>query len=327
MSDRAAELLDQVANGYRGAQVLFTAAELGLFAALGRQKLSASQLSRRLGLDPRGTRIVCDALVALGLLRKLAGRYANTAWAQRLLLPDAVQSQHGLLLHGALLYRRWASLPEVLRTGRPVPHRTDARAFAAAMASSAALGAAETAAAVDLSGARSMLDIGGGPGLYGIAFARRWPGLRVVVFDQPETAAVAHDYIAQAGLQSRVSVRAGDAFRDDLGRGFDFVLLSNVVHSYSAAENQKLIRRAARALAPGGRLGVKDFILTPGRTGPVWASLFAVNMLINTPGGDCYTAAEIRAWFRAAGLRPAGMVRLRASSHLLLARRPRAPRG
>lgn len=321
MDYKAIDLLDRVANGYRGAQVLFTAAQVGLFAALGRQTLSASQLSQKLGLDPRGTRIVCDALVALGLMRKVAGGYANTAWAHRLLLPDGAQSQHGLLLHGASLYQRWAALPQVLRTGRPVRQHTHPKAFAWAMASSAALAAAETAAAVDLSRARTMLDLGGGPGLYAIAFARRWPGLRVVVFDQPDTVAVARQYIAQAGLQDRVCVAAGDAFEDELGRGFDFVLLSNLIHSYSAADNRRLIRRAARALAPGGRLAIKDFILNPSRTGPVWASLFAVNMLIHTAGGDCYTAAEIRAWFRATGLRPAGTVRLRPPSQLLLARR------
>jgi len=313
--------LDRIATGYRASQVLFTAVRLGVFAALGSRGMTARGLARRLRTDPRATRILADALAGLGLLRKRAGWYCNSALAREFLVPTAPCSQQALLLHGAALYQRWAKLTEVVRSGRPVPGRTDPRTFAHAMASSAALWATETAAALDLAGVRTMLDVGGGPGLYAVACARRQPRLRVVVLDSAPTLQVARRYIAQAGLADRIELRAGDALCDPLGGPYDLVLLSNVIHSYSAAENRRLLARLTRVLAPGGRVAIKDFFLGPDRTRPLAASLFAVNMLVNTERGDCYTVAEVRQWLRAAGLRFAGVARLSPPSQVVFGRK------
>jgi len=320
--------LDQIANGYRASQILFTANRLGLFAALAKGARSAAQLAEALSADLRATRILCDALAALRLLRKRGNTYANSSLAREFLLPERPRSQNALFLHGAALYERWGRLYDVVKTGEPVPRqaveprlRGDERAFAHAMASSASLGARETAAKLGLAGVRTLLDIGGGPGLYAIAFARRNPRLKAVVFDNAPTLRVAQANIAKAGLAERIQTRAGDALRDDLGAGYDLVLLSNVVHSYSAADNQQLITKAAQALAPCGRLAVKDFLLTPSRTKPQKASLFAVNMLVSTTGGDCYTVAEIKHWLRQAGLAVAHVVKLTPPAQVVVGRR------
>jgi cyclopropane fatty-acyl-phospholipid synthase-like methyltransferase len=191
------------------------------------------------------------------------------------------------------------------------------------MASSASLSARETAARTNLNGVKSLLDIGGGPGIYAIEFARRYPHLKAVVFDNAATLEVAQSNIARAGLTGRISLRAGDAFKDDLGAGYDFILLSNVIHSYASQDNQRLISRVALALAPGGRLGIKDFLLHSTRTGPTWASLFAVNMLVSTEGGDCYSVGEIKQWLCQAGLAFDGLVKLSPPSRMVVGRKLR----
>jgi cyclopropane fatty-acyl-phospholipid synthase-like methyltransferase len=196
----------------------------------------------------------------------------------------------------------------------------DERAFAQAMASSASLGARETARRLDLRGVRSFLDLGGGPGVYAIEAARRQGGLRAVVFDSAKTLEVARDNIERAGLADRIQTRAGDALRDDLGAGYDLILLSNVIHAYAAQDNQRLVGRAAAALAPGGRLAVKDFLLGPDRTQPARAAMFAVNMLVATEGGDCYSVSEVREWLRAAGLQPERVIRLTPPSRMVVGR-------
>jgi predicted O-methyltransferase YrrM len=272
---------------------------------------------------------MCDALAALGLLHKHGQVYCNSALAREFLLTGAPGSQVDLLLHGANLYERWAKLADVVKTGQPAKRdignkddrRCEARAFALAMASSGRLGARETAAKLDLSGVRRLLDIGGGPGLYAIEFARRAPRLQAVVFDNSDTLAVARAFIKRAGLASRVTVRAGDALVDDLGGPYDFVFISNVVHSLSPEQNQRLIDRAATALTPGGRVCVKDFFLSPRRTRPLRAALFAVNMLVGTEGGDCYTLAEIKSWLCQAGLACERQVRLTSPSRLVIGRK------
>lgn len=325
------EQFDSLLNGYRSAQVIMTAERLGVFPALSGATKTAEGLAQELGASVRGMRILCDALAALGLLTKQAGDYGLSALAWEFLVPGHPQSQNALVQHGARLYERWGRLHDVIKTGEPVDDRVlDSRwqgsevAFAQAMASSAAWNARETAAQLDLADVQRMMDLGGGPGAYAIEFARKYPGLQVVVFDRQQTINVARANIEQAQLSDRVSVRAGDLLADDLGGPYDYIFISNLVHVFSAADNAALIRKAAGVLAAGGRMAVKDFVLAPDRTSPVWACLFAINMLVNTPHGDCYTAVEINQWYVEAGLQPEWDIEVPPSSRILLARKPAA---
>jgi predicted O-methyltransferase YrrM len=198
---------------------------------------------------------------------------------------------------------------------------SDARGFAQAMADVGRQSAQTTAEALDLSGARRLLDLGGGPGIYALEFARRYPALQATVFDLEDTVRVARENIRRAGLQDRVSVVAGDAFADDLGGPYDLIFVSNLVHIYSAQENLRLVGRCAAALAPGGRLCIKDFILDADGTSPPGGALFAVNMLVSTEGGDCYPLDQVKGWLEAAGLVFESITDLTPQSRLIRARR------
>ena len=126
--------------------------------------------------------------------------------------------------------------------------------------------------------------------------------------------------ISAAGLESRVRTLAGDAFADDLGGPYDLILVSNFLHIFAAVDIRHLLRRCAEALAPGGRLCIKDFILDEDRTSPVGVALFAVNMLISTDEGDCFTQTVIRDWLLEAGLELESRVDLTSHSAILMAR-------
>ncbi|MCD6339787.1 MAG: methyltransferase domain-containing protein [Verrucomicrobia bacterium] len=320
--------LRRLTEGYRTAQTLFAAARLGIFDALGRGRMTATELARRLDADPRATRMLCDALAALGLLVKERDRYGCAPLARETLLRNSPQSQLPLVLHNAELYERWAALDRTVRTGAPPARegRRDAGAFAQAMASAAVEAAEETAAVLDLAGARRAMDLGGGPGVYAIQMARRWKRLQVVVTDFPEALKTTRRIVKAAGLSDRIHCRPADVLKDPLGGGYDFILISNVIHSFGPEENRLVLRRAAEALAPGGRIAVKDFLLSRSRTRPAQAALFALNMLVNTPAGDCYTAEEVKAWLQEAGLQFAGRARLSPPSSIVFGVKPAGPR-
>ena len=59
----------------------------------------------------------------------------------------------------------------------------------------------------------------------------------------------------------------------------------------------------------------------PSLTAPAGAALFAVNMLVNTERGDCYTTAEVASWMEAAGLVPGPVLELSPVSRVAVARR------
>ena len=148
---------------------------------------------------------------------------------------------------------------------------------------------------------RKLLDLGGGPGSYAIALCERYPDLEAVLFDLPETVPIAREEIERHGLAGRIETIAGDYMTDPLGEGYDLLLVSNIVHSLSRDDMTRLLSRARSAMIPGGLAVVRDFRLDGSRTKPLESALFAINMLVSTEGGNCYTAEEMKEAFREAG--------------------------
>ena len=161
--------------------------------------------------------------------------------------------------------------------------------------------AADAPVLVGTQGVRRMLDVGGGPATFAIAFAQANSELQAQVLDLGPVLPIAQRHIREAGLEDRVTVREGDLRSVDLGQGYDLVLVSAICHMLDEAENQNLLNRCANALRPGGRVAIREFILDPDRAGPPHAALFALNMLVNTARGNTYTEAEYRSWLEEAG--------------------------
>ena len=296
------------ARAFMRSRVLLSAVELRLFTLLDAGPQSAAELAAELRADARGVDRLLNALVAMGLLAKSAGRFANGDAAARFLV-EGKPGYMGGLKHTAHLYRSWATLTDAVRHGGSVmSHGSETwteehkEAFIAAMHARGPAAAEATVAALDLARVQRVLDVGGGSGLFSLALARAKAGLRATVFDLPDIVPITRRYVAQEGMSERIDTVAGDYNVDDLPAGFDLVLLSAIVHSCSPAENERLLRKCAAALNPGGQVAVQDHLMSDDRTAPPDGAFFALNMLVNTAGGDTYTFAEIAGWMTAAGL-------------------------
>jgi 3-hydroxy-5-methyl-1-naphthoate 3-O-methyltransferase len=164
--------------------------------------------------------------------------------------------------------------------------------------------AAELAAALDLRNTRAMLDAGGGPGVYVQAILDRAPaGAKAVLLDLPPTLELAKENLASSPFRDRIELRPGNYHEADFGaETFDLVLFSHVTHDEGEAANEALIRKAVRALRPGGQVVVHDFMLDTDRTSPLFGTLFSLHMLVYTQQGRTYSAEEYRSWMAANGL-------------------------
>jgi SAM-dependent methyltransferase len=296
-----------MARAFLESRVLLTALELDVFTAVGRGA-TADHVAASRNTELRATARLLNALVALGLLAKQADVFSTTPVAERFLARGAKDDSVDALLHQSSLWKTWSGLTETVRAGRPAPREEMADrgddwtvAFIASMHKGAAQRAPLVVQAVDAAKDRRLLDVGGGSGAYAIAFAQTNPILSAVILDLPTVLPIAESHIAAAGLGGRVGTRAGDLRRDDLGSGFDLVLLSSICHMLDPAANRDLLRRACAALDPGGRVVIADFLLSEDRTAPRQAALFSINMLVGTLSGDCYTESEYAAWLREAG--------------------------
>lgn len=293
--------------------VLMAALEIGLIEALLDQPRPPARVAQELALDERATVRVVSVLVDAGYLEQRSDGVVVAPDARALLDPADAAFVGDRLWHLHDLLRRWVQLPEVLRAGGPARlERTpeSLRAFIGSMrvgARERARPLADQLAAL-FPATKTVLDVGGGPGTQALAFQDH--GWQVTVLDFPEVIDLMTDDLARAGID----VIKGDATRAIPAQGFDLVFCGNLFHSMSPAECASVAASAAGALASGGALAILDFLRGTGLP----SSLFAVNMLVATSGGDVYAEADYRRWCEAAGLRDFAVYDVMGHSQRLL---------
>jgi 2-polyprenyl-3-methyl-5-hydroxy-6-metoxy-1,4-benzoquinol methylase len=146
-----------------------------------------------------------------------------------------------------------------------------------------------------------VLDIAAGHGLFGIAFAWRYPAAEITALDWPKVLEVAQENAREAGVGDRYRTLPGSAFEVEFGRGYDVVLLTNFLHHFDVPTCEGLLRRVHQALAAGGRAVTLEFVPNEDRVSPPGPAVFSLMMLGTTRSGDAYTFAELDAMFRNAG--------------------------
>ena len=308
-------------------RVMLTAAALDIFTILDGKPATARQLAGRLRLQLRGATRLLDCLVTLGALEKRSESYALTASGELLSShhPDTILP---MVLHLNSLWDSWSGLTETVKRGKnprlAVIREGDTKGLKAFIGAMHVVGrslAAEIAASYEAGRFSRLLDIGGGSGTYTIAFLMRNPKMTAVLFDLKRVIPMARERLRAEGLLKRVKLTAGDFYRDELPPGCDLALLSAIIHQNSPAENLALFRKIRRALEPGGVILIRDHIMDESRTNPAAGALFALNMLVNTDGGDTYTFAEVRKGLERAGFADVRLVRTGERMDCLVAAR------
>jgi SAM-dependent methyltransferase len=288
-----------LSRAFMESRVFLTGAALDLFTIVAAAPLTAKQIAERIGADLHALSIVLDALATMGLLIKQDDAYRTEPSAAPYLVAGSADSILPILRHSCDLWDRWSRL-----SGRVVGPRAPEKsmqAFISAMHAIAKTLAPRIVALVDPAGARCLLDVGGASGTYTMAFLEAVPGMRATLFDLPAVIEMARERLGAAGMLDRVALVAGDFNEDPLPAGHDLAFVSAIIHQNSPAQNVALFRKIFAALEPGGRLVVRDHVLSPDRTRPRSGALFAVNMLVGTEGGNSYTEDEIRDAFSRAG--------------------------
>lgn len=311
MTPYTPESLAALARGFMETRVFLTAAELDLFTLLAEGPLSLEETAAARNADRRALAILLDALAATGLLEKEDGRWRTPPALVPYLSSHGEKSLLPLALHSVNLWDRWSRLTEVVARSRPLAGDRDAstRAFIGAMNAIAAPQADGIVAAVDPGPARRLLDVGGGPATYTLAFVKAVPGLKATLFDLPAVVEIARENVAAAGLLDRVELVAGDLRTDELPGGHDVAFVSAIIHMLGPAGNVALFRKVHDALVPGGRIVIRDHVMSPDRTAPRAGALFAVNMLVGTEEGGTFTFGEISSWLSEAGFERARLLR------------------
>lgn len=330
---------------FRGnyAMELLTAAvaHFGVFDRLAAGPLTACELQAATGLGQRQFCVLLTGLKALKLLEECESRVQPTPLAREHLTPGQPLDVSDYIRLGAQSPGVLA-LVEHMRTSKLAGAAKDddravfiykdgldsameddapARHFTLMLAGRAKNIAPVLAQKVDLSNANCLLDIGGGTGLYTIAFLQRYPHLKAIVFDRPAVLKVATEFAHQYGVAGRVECHAGDMFTDSFPAECDVHLLSNVLHDWDIPDCRRLIAKSAAALPAGGRLLIHDVLLHDDHSGPLYPALFSIALMIITEGRN-YSGAEYKAWLTEAGLTPGEPVPTLVHSSVLVGVKP-----
>lgn len=315
----------QLGLGFWGSKTLLSAVELGVFTELAAQgPMTLDALVTRLGLHPRSARDFLDALVALKMLDRADGLYANTEGTERFLDRRKPAYLGGVLeMANARLYNFWGSLTEALRTGEPQNEAKDGRdTFAELYADPARLeGFLKAMSGISLGPAqaiaarfpwreyRTFADLGTAQGALPVTVALAHGHLRGIGFDLPVVRPVFEAYAAANGVADRVTFEGGSFFTDELPRA-EVLVMGHVLHDWDLEQKQALLAKAFAALPPGGALIVYEAMIDDERRENAFGLLMSLNMLIETRGGFDYTAADCMGWMRQAGFREARVEKL-----------------
>jgi SAM-dependent methyltransferase len=314
--------ITELAMSYRSAKPLLAALHYDLFTWIEKGFDDSPRLARQRKLDASALSRVLDALVALGWLSKCGTRYANTRAGRRMLVEGSPDYIGHNLKYQEYTWDAWSDLREVMRTGRPRLGLRDwirrdffTADYLKAMGDITRRPAAELARKLDWTGVSRSLDVGSGAGNFSAAFVERAPGLTAALLDLPKALAVTRGLLRPHSESRRFEFRGANYLTDELGREeFDLVLISNVTRVEDAAVNRMLVAKAWRALRPGGRLVIHDYVIDRAGTGPKFSALLNVHLLVFTGKGAAYTSGDYRRWMKEAGFKSLAAVPIAEAS-------------
>jgi len=321
--------LQRMAFEFRIARAISCALELGVFEALGRAEASAEKIADACKADPRGMRLLLDALTATEVLERSPGGYRIPASLAGCLLAAEPEYLGNLLLHDLWHWTSWARLDQVVREGKKLenrdgdPHLTNPEIlrgffpnYVSAMKQCVGDSPQTIAELLAPLGPRSILDLAGGTGTHLTALLEKLPDAKGVLAELPFSLEQAHVRVRDLGLDERTEIVALDFDREPIPSGCDLILISRVLMGLAPERALDLIRRCAEALAPGGHLAIHDY--TPhSRVG----ALLSLDMLLNT-GGEVHGESSITSWLESATLEEIRCERVLKYTRLYVARKP-----
>src|SRR5579875_323328 len=288
------------------------ALELDLFSVLKQGGQTAGEIAAGLACDPRGTKILLDALVGLELVGRVDDRYRLTEPADLYLVQSSPLYIGDYLKRADELDREWSRLTEAIRAGHPVRqvnHDDEAQKFFPDLAAArfplnyttAQMVARQLAVETLLPGAR-VLDIACGSGVWSIAMAELNKNLQVDAVDFPPVLAVTRRFAERCEVLHQYAFIPGNWREVKLEENtYDVAILGHILHSEGRDLSRQLLKLCHDVLQPGGRLVIAEFMPNNDRTGPPWPLLFELNMFLLTERGCVFTANELSSDLEEAG--------------------------
>ncbi|MBE8475931.1 methyltransferase [Streptomyces justiciae] len=308
--------LRELAFGAACAAALRAATRLNVADALGDTPLTAEQLAAAVRTEPKPLRRLLRALSCYGVFAERPdGTFTHTDMSRQLRTDDP-HSLRDIVLWCTepWTWDAWPRLDEAVRSGRNVveelygkeffPYLNEdapesADVFNRAMTTSSVQSARDVAAFLDLSGATSVADIGGGQGHVVASLLEKYPTLHGTLLDLPRVVANADPRLRAGGtLADRMRLVPGDC-REDVPVKADVYVIKNILE-WDDDSTTRTLRNVIRAGGPRARVVVIENLVddTPSMR---FSTAMDLLLLLNV-GGAKHTTASMTDRLTKAGL-------------------------
>ncbi|MEU6283090.1 methyltransferase [Streptomyces sp. NPDC047028] len=308
--------LRELVFGAACAAAVRAAARLGVADALGDAPMAVEDLATTVKAEPKPLRRLLRALSCYGVFAEQAdGTFAHTDMS-RLLREDDPHSLRDIALWCTepWTWDAWPRLDEAVRSGKNVvedlygkeffPYLNEdapesADVFNRAMTTSSEQSARDVAALLDLSGAKSVADIGGGQGHVVACLLDKYPVMQGSLLDLPRVVENALPRLREGGdLADRARIVPGDV-RDAVPVETDVYIIKNILE-WDDESTARTLRNVTRAGGPGARVVVIENLVddTPSMR---FSTAMDLLLLLNV-GGAKHTTDSMRSRLTGAGL-------------------------
>jgi len=308
-----AESISEIAFAFMGSKALFAGLHVDLFSALSETALGPEEVAERTGLDVDRATTLLTALTVLGLLSKEGAQFANSPAAEAFLVRgrkydfgDYLRFQIDKQMYPFMTQLN-AAITNSLKEGQVASYAEwfsdpeEAKLYSRSQHAGSLGPGRGLAKKVDLSKARSLLDVGGGTGAFSISLCKAYPDLHSTILDFPTVADVGRAYIDEEGLSDRIGYRPGNALTDEWPDSADAVLMSYLFSGVPGTELPRLIRKSFDTLTKGGRIMVHDFMVDESREGPRLAALWQLQHTAFNPHAKSITSDYVAGLMEGAG--------------------------
>lgn len=278
--------------------VVYTAIRLRIFTIISEKEMTAKEIAGKSGTIPNFLIPLLNACENLDLLKFKNGNYFNSHNSQIYLVEDQPMYVGDIIKLQYNESKQWDKLFNIILVSEEENQKEESeedkyKTFIKAMNNLGMIGEAEALQNyVDLSACKTLLDVGGGSGLYSINFCKKYHDLRCSILDISDTLKITQEMIKKHPEQNRIKLVEGNILETNYGSDFDAVLISDVI--YDANEAEIVLENTYKCLKTGGKLVIRGYYADPENLKPLFGALFALNQLVFNPERKVITKLSLQ---------------------------------
>lgn len=305
-------------------QCVYVATRLGIFDLLadGGEQTVAS-LAQQTNTDTERLYFILRALAHVDVLEEKPERVFAPTETSNLLVTNKEPSVGHLLMHliEPAQWDAWKVLPEALAQG-VVPfelandkgvyqycydNEWSKDTFIKAMSFLTNSQVDGLLDAYDFGQYETVMDVGGGQGGLIANIVKRY-GCKGILFDVPDVAETARDYISSLGVDpDAIEIKTGDVFKS-IPTGAEAIVMKHFISAWSDEDAMKILANCKAALPEDGKLillqsFVPDIDEPKTEADGIMPGIFAVQINVATPGGGWRTKKQFQELFEQSGFK------------------------